>query len=307
MTNLTTYFKSIALTLAVLLSPLVQAVATELPEGAFRGKSNQIRKFSNDVMALIIQKDPQATDTYYAVLAHYDRLPLSRLPVSKKGDRDVSWGEKVAIAKWVPRMHIYRVEMLTDRVFMLKPLTVSASGDIVVKQDAPASMLTLNTAGSLKDARLPRLNNDGQVVETIEFGGLLGEKIVSTWEDYVAGDFYGTKRSSGLDYFKDNVNSVLDVNGIATFNWIKTKGKKTSGTEQVVIKGRYQMVEKLPKMFTFVATDPENKSDEKMANKIGVFIDIMNWKDWDKLTNELLIINPDDPNDVGFFYERGKR
>jgi hypothetical protein len=288
----------------IVLTMLIQNVfASTLPEGAFRGTSDQMI-LSNNVMALLIQKDNQRPGIHYAVLAEYDRIFL-KIPIPFKNTNDVSLGEKLAPVRWVPRMYIYQVEKFSDASdlkFILKPLKINESGEILVNNMARSSTLELKTSGSMVGAKLFRNNNNNQNSaqnEKISFGGALGERLVSTWENYVAGNYGGSVNKTGADYFSDFVNTVLNANGLATFDWL------VNGA--VEIQGTYQMTEALPKIFRFTPAAADNKSDAKMTSRIGVFIDIMNWKDWNKKTNELLLINPENPEDVGFFYERGQR
>jgi hypothetical protein len=76
------------------------------------------------------------------------------------------------------------------------------------------------------------------------------------------------------------------------------------------IKGKYTMTEKLPGMFIFATPKNNNIGDDKVLSRIGVFIDIVNWKSFgiqNFTTDELLMINPENPKDVGFYYETLKK
>ena len=72
---------------------------------------------------------------------------------------------------------------------------------------------------------------------------------------------------------------------------------------QEEIKGKFDMIETEPKIFTFKAKGAVEKGADKVLTRIGVFIDIVNWKPF-FTTNELLMVNPDDAKDVGFYYQR---
>ena len=255
------------------------ALANTLPEGSYKGNSNLVGKglWNNDVMALLIKQDPSNKDVYYAILAEYDRIPLT------------NFTRKTAITKWVPRIYAYRVDKVDDLTFSMKPLMVTNSGEIEVNALVKADQLLLKKPNSLRGAIITRYNkqSDKEVVEeTIKFRGKVG----STWEDYVAGTYYGTKRKSGKDYFKKDINMDLSEDKVATFY-------------QDEIKGKFTISEKLPGLFTFTATSEDNAGNDKVTNKIGLFIDIVNWKPI-ATTEELILINTDDATDVGFYYER---
>lgn len=63
------------------------------------------------------------------------------------------------------------------------------------------------------------------------------------------------------------------------------------------------MVEVAPKIFTFKPKGAITKGADKVLSRIAVFVDIVNWKPF-FTTDELLLVNPDDAKDVGFYYER---
>ena len=69
------------------------------------------------------------------------------------------------------------------------------------------------------------------------------------------------------------------------------------------IVGKFDAVEKAPGMYVFTTKGSVAKGADKVVNRIGVFVDIVNWKPF-FTTDELLLINPDDAKDVGFYYER---
>lgn len=246
--------------------------AGPLPEGAVRGSSQLVGR--PDVMALLVRKDPK-TDASYAVLADYDRINGYVVP------------DRLAITKWVRRMYAYRVEETGDRRYALRPLRVSPAGEIEVDERRTPDVLSLAEEGTLKGATLIRYERNSPVVaERI----LFKRRLTSTWEDYVPGKFFGTKNSSGGDYFRKGVNMVLSEDKAAEF-------------AQEDIQGRFTVAEKAPGMFTFAPQGAGHLGADKVVSRIGVFIDIVNWKPL-FTTEELLLINPDDAADVGFYYER---
>lgn len=245
-----------------------------LPEGSFKGSSPPLK--GPDVMALLVRKDPATPNAYYAVLAEYTRLPYIPGP------------ERIEITRWVPRTYAYRVEPIGDLRYAMKPLRVSAAGEIEVDGGyLVAGLLALAKKGTMDGAALTRYDKGSVLVaETITFKG----KLSSTWEDYVPGNFFGSKDSTGGDYLKKDVNMTLSKDKVADFS-------------QEDIIGKFDVSEKAPGMFTFTAKTPGNTGNEKVVSRIGVFIDIVNWKPF-FTTDELLLVNPDDAKDVGFYYER---
>lgn len=262
-----------SLLLALAVSVLSSAASAALPEGSWGGVSALVS--GPDVMALILRKDPADARASYAVLAEYDRLPYIPGP------------ERIEITRWVPRLYAYRIEQVDARRYDVKPLRVGASGAVEVDGGYAFGLLTLAREGTLVGATLTRYEKGSRTVaETITFDG----KVSSTWEDYVPGTYFGTKDSTGNDYLSKTVNTTLSADKVATF-------------DQPGIVGRYDMAEKAPGMFVFAEKTPAVKGREQILGRIAVFVDIVNWKPF-FTTDELLLINPDDARDVGFYYER---
>ncbi len=259
----------------LLASILVTAAhAGPIPEGSWGGSSALIG--GPDVMALIVRQDPANPTAGYAILAEYTRLPYIPGP------------ERLEIARWVPRLYIYRVEQIDKLRFAMKPLRVSAAGEIVVDGGYPATgELTLAKKGTLVGATLTRFEKgSAAVAETVAFEG----KVSSTWESWVPGNFFGSKDSTGGDYLKKDINTRLGKDKVADFF-------------QKDIVGKFDAVEKAPGMYLFTPKGAVAKGADKVVTRIAVFVDIVNWKPF-FTTDELLLINPDDAKDVGFYYER---
>lgn len=269
--------KTVSLFLAVTVLSNV-ALAAGLQEGSYKGKSSLINNnvTNHDVMAFLIKKDPSQEGRYHAVLAEYTRLPFTTVTV------------RTAITKWVPRLYAYRLEKISDLEYSVQPLRVSDDGDIEINPKFQISKLKLQTAGQMDGAVLVRMGQQGQKApaETISFKGRVG----STWEDFIPGNYFGTNAKTGGDYFSKAINTELTQDKVAHFNMDSLQGK-------------YNMTEKVPGMFVFTSRGQDGKGAEKALRGIGVFIDIVNWKPV-MTTDELLIINPDNASDVGFFYER---
>lgn len=116
-------------------------------------------------------------------------------------------------------------------------------------------------------------------------------------EGWVPGDYFGSKDSTGGDYTHKRVNTRLG------------KDKSADFFQQDIV-GKFDAVEKAPGMFVFTPRmyiampgAPASKGADKVVSRIAVFVDIVNWKPF-FTTDELLLINPDDAKDVGFYYER---
>lgn len=259
---------------ALLASLLASAAhAGPIPAGSWGGASELIS--GPDVMALIVRQDPTNPTAGYAILAEYTRLPYIPGP------------ERLEIARWVPRLYVYRVEQLGKDRFAMKPLRVSAAGEIEVDAAAVAGELSLAKAGTLVGAKMTRFEA-GQALpaETIAFEG----KVSSTWEKWVPGNYFGSKDKTGGDYTHKRVNTRLE------------KDLSVDFFQQEIV-GKYTAAEKAPGMFVFTPNGPVAKGADKVAGRIAVFVDIVNWKPF-FTTDELLLINPDDAKDVGFYYER---
>ncbi len=264
--------------IALLLSfaPLA-AVHAALPEGSFRGESEMTGVLGNaDAFAFIIRNDPKTAARSYGVLMHYDRINYTNFTGT------------TAVVKWVPRMWVYQIEELSELRYRLTPLTVDRRGNAVPNWSIPSNVLVLEEAGSLEGATI-KLDR----FETIQFKGT----VISTWEDYVPGKYFRSVDSSGMDYFKkDCVNTVVNPDRSIEFD-----------LEEVA--GKFSMVESIPGIFTFVSRDGAGGDKAEIRSKIGVFIDIMNWKKIAGIetpfqTNELMIADSENPSNVGFLYQR---
>ncbi|HXH31573.1 MAG TPA: hypothetical protein VNJ01_12215 [Bacteriovoracaceae bacterium] len=263
----------LGLTLSVLSSA---AGAALLPEGSFMGRSSlqPLRIIDHDVMALLLRKNPKKENSYYAVLAEYDRVP------------GTTFSKTSALTKWVPRMAAYQVDKINDLQYAMQPLGVSFLGNIQPRNDVNPDLLTLKKANSVNGAIVTRYHRDSSVRETIKFYGNVG----STWEAYVPGTYFGSTDTTGGDYLKKGINTVLTPEGIAQFDTPE-------------IKGDYTVRSRIDGLFTFIPRAANMHGQDKVEGRIGVFIDIVNWKPV-MTTDELLLINPNDETDVGFFYER---
>lgn len=288
---MTKTLKSVGLFLATAMIS-VQALA-QLPSGTITGQSDKVPSSWSDpnAMALIIQND-QASNKTYAILAEYDRKAYTHI-VTKPAVGLPLGSEGAYLTSWVPRMHIYEVEKFSAQRYLLKPLHVDDRGDIVAKPDTRPDVIWIKTPGTLLDARLLRFEKDGKTIaEQILLDGKYPAN--STWEPMIPAKYFGTKDSTGGDYMKKDVNASLFPDGNLVLS-----------TPEV--QGSFTLTEKLPRMFVVSSVSSNNVGAEQVENRIAVFIDIVNWKGL-KLqrftTEEMLLINPNDPNDLGFYYER---
>lgn len=253
---------------------LASSASASVPQGSFGGSSPLLG--GSDAMAMLIRQDPADAKAGYALLAEYTRIPY----ITKFSP------ERLKITKWVPRMYAYRVEQIDDTRFAVKPLHVVA-GEIVVDTGYAFGILTLKKKGSMIDAVLTRFEKgSATVAETVTFDG----KVSSTWEAWVPGNYFGTKDNTGNDYLRKDVNTVLGAD-------------KTARFDQREIVGNFTAAEKAPGMFVFTPAGAGVVGADKVADRIGVFVDIVNWKPF-FTTDELLLINPNDAKDLGFYYER---
>ena len=268
--------RKILLALAVAVSAAVPGRAqffweSDLPEGAFWGASNLLK--GSDVMTLVIRKDEANPKAAYAVLAEYTRTPIPPGP------------ERLKLARWVPRVYAYHLEPVAEKRYALRPLRLQ-NGEIVFDAET-SGVLVLDQKKLLKDAVLTRYEKGSSfIAERITFQ----TRASSRWEKLVVGQFYGSHDSTGADYLGKAGNMTIAEDGAAEFL-------------QPDVKGSFRLVEKLPRMFVFQPAGGESLGADKILNRIGVFIDIVSWKPF-FTTDELLLINPDDAKDVGFYYER---
>ncbi len=290
-------------TLSLFLAASIISTATFASslEGAFKGDNSRTVK-SDDVMALILQKDQNNADNYYALLAEYtrDAAPITDVKRALKlaGTTILNRTEKTALTRWIPRMYAYYMKKVTDLEYSLHTIRVSQDGELSSDAEA-AAILTLGNANSIIGANLKRSSDAG--VEEIKFHA----PAVSTWEDYVEGNFFGSKDSTGGDYF-DTVANMSISEKLSSGKGIVTYGSDDENDKDG-IEGEFEIAEKHPRIFTLTAKGANNKGNEKVTGKIGVFVDIVNWKSFGIpkfTTEEFLLINPENPADVGFYYER---
>lgn len=261
-----------AFPLALAAALLASAASAAVPRGSFGGSSPALS--NPDIMALLIRPDAADARLGYAVLAEYDRLPFIPGP------------ERLRIARWVPRVYIYRVQETAPGRYAMKPLRVSASGGLELDPGyLRFGELTL-ARGRLEGAAMTRYEKGSTIpAETISFAG----RVSSTWEPYVPGRYFRSTDSTGGDYTHDRVNTVLRADRVAEFS-------------HDPVSGTFDIAEPAPGIFTFKAR-PGARGAERIETRIGVFIDIVNWKPV-ATTDELLLVNPEDARDVGFYYER---
>lgn len=261
--------KSLLLSFVAAAALASAARAGAIPEGSWG--SDQIRR--QDVMALIIKADAGNPTAGYAILAEYTRLPIPALP------------ERLRVCNWVPRLYLYRIEQIDKLRFSLKTVKVGAGGGLEVDATKAVSELTLAEKGTVIGATLVR-KEAGKPDEEYHWAS----KVSSTWENYVPGEFFGSHDATGGDYLHKRVNTRLSADKSADFF-------------QDEIVGQFDMVEVAPKIFTFKPKGAIAKGADKVLSRIAVFVDIVNWKPF-FTTDELLLVNPDDAKDVGFYYER---
>ncbi len=267
----------------IILAALTLMAATShaaLPEGAFKGDSNQISGLLNsNIMSLLIKKDPNSSD-YYAILAEYKISNVASLIQSSR------------ITNWINRIYSYKIVQTSDLNYDLLPLEVTATGDIQANMSVTASTLTLTKEGSLKGAVFSR--DRSQVSSKNEIMRFDGTSSGSTWENFIPSKYLGTTLSNGLDYFNDySYNLVINADMTADFY-------------QNNIKGQFDIRENIQGLF-FTMTPRSNavKGQNKVVGRIAYFTDIVNQKP-KKTNDEILFINPNNGSDIGFYYEREK-
>lgn len=246
----------------------------QLKEGTFSGKNEHQGSFTKDHMTLMVKKDlTPGSEDYYAVLAEYDILLAS------------------SITKWIPRMYAYKIVKQSDVLYAMVPLFVTNQGDLEIKNEVANSALVLKTAGTLEGSIFSRVDmKDGKIVERIKFSD---KSAGSTWENFIAGKFLGTQKTSGLDYFQEIYNMEISYNNVVRFAYEKEN-----------IYGDWDLHEKVPGVFFTLTPKSSNvKGISRTQGRVGLFMDIVNQKP-KKTNDEFMMINPYNASDVGFYYER---
>ena len=250
-----------------------------LPEGSWEGTSPQVigRK---DRMVMQFKRDPQNPQGYYASLSEYSR----RLP---------AWLGQLApglqMTSWVPRMYPYYITHKGNDVYEVRPMHVGANGDIEPNPNAKASTLKLSPNG-MKGAELTRCDKDGKE-EKISFHG---GKAVTTWEKNIVGKYFLAIDRSGGEYFEKGVNAEVTKAGVLTLD-----------THH--LGGSYKVKPQAGGLFFTLEPMAPHQLGANAAKKfIGKGMDIVNWKPF-RTTIEILLMNPENPRDVKFFYERHNR
>lgn len=241
---------------------------------------NNVNGLNNDVISFIVQKDQSRDESYYVIMSEYDRVPFTNM------------GRRFPLTKWVNRMYAYQMVQVAPLKYQMNKLVIDANGEINADSNQVMALLELKTAKSFDGAKLSRYTSaqDKTVAEVVVLNGRVG----STWENYVPGNYFGSSDNTGGDYFDKSVNTVITSDGVAKLNTKKTTGE-------------FSIAEKKPKMFVLKTISENARGADQVLNRIGVFIDIVNWKHLGIkkfTTEEFLLINPENASDVGFFYER---
>lgn len=243
-------------------------------------KLNEVNSLNNDVISFIVQKNQNQEESYYVIMSEYDRVPFTNI------------GRRFPLTKWVNRMYAYQMDQVSALKYQLSKLVVTNNSEIEADQNQVMAILELKSKNSFDGAKLTRYASaqDKTVAEVVVLNGRVG----STWENYVAGDYFGSTDNTGGDYFDKTVNTRITNDGRARLNTQKTSGE-------------FSITEKKPKMFVLKTISANTRGADQVLNRIGVFIDIVNWKHLGIkkfTTEEFLLINPENASDVGFFYER---
>lgn len=267
----------------------------QVNEGAYIASSDLVVQVgsSEDVMSLIVKHDPARPGLGYLFMAEYDRLVTGSLAqlISRR----------IPITKWTNRMFLFQMEQSSANVILLRRLVVQ--GGVIEAEENLAGLITLQQAGQLQGATLRRFKaGTSEVAEVISVRKEGG----STWEPFVPGHYFGLNKFALTAYFKkSDINTFVSPAGVISFS-------------RSNMAGAFQMNESRPRMFTFspismsqagegalspISNAVVAETRKTLTKKIGVFIDIMNWKPLMN-TNELLIVNPEDPSDIDFYYER---
>lgn len=281
----------------------VSAVAPQrviLPEGAFIGRSNNQSEESeaHDDMVLQLRRDPNGPG-YFAVLSEYSRSPTANFLFSSDRGR---------LTDDVLRMQSFYIEHDERGRYQAFPLTGNTDGELVVDRDATPHVLQINRSGDMAGARFFLRPSTDTRMETVEFDGSLS---VSSWEPFRPERYFLSMTPGAADYGSDSVNSTFsnwgtEENPDYRVQFSVTDRDPSDGVDVPHIEGTFQAVEQGPGVFVMVPTDPNSPGVEHIAGRLLVFFDLVNWKPF-MTTNEAFIIDPADPTNVFFFYERHNR
>ncbi|MBG0792346.1 hypothetical protein IYY11_02595 [Methylocystis sp. H62] len=262
------------------LSDLMKFGEPKLPIGSFEGTSPSVSG-RNDRLVLQLQRDFRNPQGYYASLSEYTRrLPgfVGRLVPG------------LQLTSWVARMYPYYITHKSDYVYEVRTLRVAADGSLEVRPDSRPSILVLGKGkNAMKGAVLTRLGASGSV-EKIDFHG---GRAVTTWERNIIGNYFLAIDRSGGQYFERGINTVV------------TDTKMEFNTHHLM--GQYKIRQHAEGLFFTLEPMKSHQLGAAAAKKmIGQGMDIVNWKPF-RTTIEILLMNPEDPRDVKFFYERHDR
>lgn len=255
--------------------------APTLPIGSFEATSPQLSG-RKDRLVLQVERDPEHTQGYYATLSEYTRqIPafLGRLVPS------------LQMTSWVPRIYPYYVTYLGNDIYQLHVLRVAEDGSLKTASDAAASRLKLGEGTNpMRGAVLTRLDKDDRAEEIL----FDGTESVSTWERDIVGNYFLAIDRSGGEYFEKGINATVTSDMMMRLDTDHLMGDYSIRNHAGGL------------LFTLVPVKSRQLGSSIAKTLIGKGIDIVNWKPF-RTTIEILLINPDNPRDVKFFYERHDR
>lgn len=269
-----------------------------LPEGAFIGQSDS-HAVDHDDMVLQLRKDPDGPG-YYAILSEYSR---NGLLAGRENDR-------FRLTDDVLRMQTFYIEHASAGRYLARPLRGTSDGELVIDREADPSVLDINAHGSMSGARFHLRPQQGDArIEQIEFDGELS---VTSWEPFRPERYYLSMNPGASDYlFNDDHNTVFSNRGTEEepdyrVSFDVQDRDPDDDVESPRIEGQFRAVETGPGVFVMAPEDSSSPGARLIAGKLLVFFDLVNWKPH-MTTNEALIIDPNDPSNVYFFYERHDR
>ncbi len=242
-------------------------------------------------------------DSYYGVVLEYLK-PFKEKgfvgsflrPGKKKIFRKGRHGYLQELLKWIK---IYKFERVhNSRTFRMKPLEVR-NGKVVVKESAEFASLQVNP-----NERKPMRNS---VLKTVINGQIVDLKLTktrrfplkSTWKDsYVPGPYNPGYKQADIDilFLLDDFNKKTKE-ATAVFD------VETLKDRDLLIQGRFDIIEAGPGMFTFQENEKVASTGASLVeDKIGVFIDVYDASPVMK-TVELILIDPSNPYGSQMYFE----
>lgn len=267
--------------------------------------------------------------SYHAVLHEYVNL-LGMAPQYIAANKAPKLSKVIGYLKNISKkISTYKVIPTKDEhIFNMYPLKVVGDKIVANKEETPR-VLRLSEKADLKNALAGATisgvkkshpnriffpdKRDGEVNGVqYSIANLVYEKVGldSTWrKEFLPGPYlsaYGRLDDTVLNLKKEGAYETMEFVLNPKFEKKSNRRRRRMFTngDSAFLKGMYESIEPVDGMFLLKSIDSEEKSDNILEGKIGLFIDIF---DATKVLNqdvvELVFINPENPEDFLMYYE----